>query len=195
MSAGKRGSTEGGPDRQWEHYKLWKAVRDALYVLPSNFESELEISGVLAPDLFAFNSSLAATVEEQVVAAFNRLRRLWDPDSDYALYAFERQPQTFPDVVLKASAPDVQPRIIMGIELKGWYVLAKEKEPSFRDKVTPTVCAPADLLVVVPWALSNVISGRPRVFDPYVIGAREAAEELSPNLGDGLIGQAAAMLG
>jgi hypothetical protein len=49
----------------------------------------------------------------------------------------------------------------MGIELKGWYVLAKEKEPSFRYKVTLTVCAPADLLVVVPWALSNVISGRP----------------------------------
>ena len=40
----------------------------------------------------------------------------------------------------------------MGIELKGWYVLAKEKEPSFRYKVTPAVCAPADLLVVVPWA-------------------------------------------
>ena len=30
----------------------------------------------------------------------------------------------------------------MGIELKGWYVLAKEREPSFRQKVTPAACSP-----------------------------------------------------
>ncbi len=64
----------------------------------------------------------------------------------------------------------------MGIELKGWYALAKEGEPSFRYNVTPAVCAPADLLVVVPWALSKVISGSPQVFTPYVINARQAAE-------------------
>lgn len=64
----------------------------------------------------------------------------------------------------------------MGIELKGWYILAREKEPSFRYRVTPAVCAPADLLVVYPWALSNVISGSPRLFQPYVVNARYAAE-------------------
>jgi len=145
-------------------------------VLPTRFESDLYISGVLATDLYAFNSSLAATIEEQVVASLNMLRGMWDPHQSYALYSFERQAQTFPDVVLKAAAPDVEPNILMGIELKGWYVLAKEREPSFRYKVTPAVCAPADLLVVVPWALSNVISGRPIVFEPYVVGARYAAE-------------------
>jgi hypothetical protein len=101
---------------------------------------------------------------------------VWDPEQRYALYEFERQPQTFPDVVLKASAPGVGPKVLMGIELKGWYVLAKEKEPSFRYKVTPAVCAPADLLVVVPWALSNVVSGSPIVFEPFLISARYAAE-------------------
>ena len=30
----------------------------------------------------------------------------------------------------------------MGIELKGRYVLAKEREPSFRYKVTPAACSP-----------------------------------------------------
>lgn len=30
----------------------------------------------------------------------------------------------------------------MGIELKGWHVLAKEREPSFRYKVTPAACSP-----------------------------------------------------
>ena len=165
-----------GPPNEWEHIELFRAIRKAIYTLPSRFESDLTISGVLATDLFAFNSSLGATIEEQVVASLNKLRTLWDLNQGYALYSFERQPQTFPDVVLKASAPDVEPKVLMGIELKGWYVLAKEREPSFRYKVTPAVCAPADLLVVVPWALSNVISGSPRVFEPYVIGARYAAE-------------------
>lgn len=87
-----------------------------------------------------------------------------------------RQPQTFPDVTLRVSAPEIQPQILMGIELKGWYILAKEREPSFRYKVTPAVCAPADLLVVYPWALSNVISGSPVLFEPYVVSARYAAE-------------------
>ena len=164
------------PDTTWEHIELWRQVKTAIYALPSRFESELVISGVLATDLFSFNSSLGATIEEQVVASLNKLRPVWDPDQTYALYSFQRQPQTFPDVVLRASAPSVEPQILMGIELKGWYVLAKENEPSFRFKVTPAVCASADLLVVVPWALSRVISGSPQVFMPYVIGARHAAE-------------------
>lgn len=164
------------PDCTWEHIELWRAVKKAIFTLPSRFESELVISGVLATDLFAFNSSLGATIEEQVIASLNKLRSVWDPDQKYALYSFERQPQTFPDVVLRASAPDVEPKVLMGIELKGWYALAKESEPSFRYKVTPAVCAPADLLVVFPWTLSKVISGSPQVFTPFVISARQAAE-------------------
>ncbi len=144
--------------------------------MPSRFESSLRIDGVLATDLFAFNASLGASIEEQVVQSLNSLRAVWDPDESYALYSFERRPQTFPDVVLKAASPDLKPQILMGMELKGWYVLAKEREPSFRYRVTPTVCPPADLLVVVPWALSNVVSGSPLVFTPFVTGARYAAE-------------------
>jgi len=120
------------------------------------------------------NSALGATIEEQVVAALNINRTVWDPDGAYALFSFVRQPQTFPDVVLRDA--DTEPTIVMGIELKGWYLLSKEGEPSFRYTVTPAACALADLLVVVPWALRNVLSGRPRAFDPYVIPARHAAE-------------------
>lgn len=164
------------PDQNWPQREVWEAVGKAIYSLPSRFESELFVSGVLATDLFAFNSSLAASIEEQVVSALNKLRTLWDPDQKYALYSFERQSQTFPDVVLRTTSPGVKPRIIMGIELKGWYVLAKEKAPSFRYKATPNCCAPADLLVVFPWALSRVVSGSPQLFNPYVVGARYAAE-------------------
>lgn len=168
--------TPTDPDTNWDYIELWNAVRSAIFSLPSRFESELFVSGVLATDLFAFNSSLAATIEEQVVASLNRLRTVWDPDQRYALYSFERQAQTFPDVILRTTSPGVEPRIILGIELKGWYILANERKPSFRYKVTPAACAPADLLVVVPWALSRVVSGSPQVFNPYVVGARYAAE-------------------
>ena len=162
------------PPADWEHIELFRAVRDALYALPTAFRSDLFISGVLATDLFTFNASLGATIEVQVVAALNTSRVLWDPAEQYKAYSFVRQPQRFPDVILRASTPDQ--RILMGIELKGWYVLAREREPSFRYRVTPAVCAPVDLLVVYPWALSHVISGSPRLFQPYVVGARYAAD-------------------
>lgn len=164
------------PPEDWPHTELYKRVREVLYVLPAHFTSELRISGVLATDLFAFNSSLGATIEQQIVEALNDSRASWDPDQEYVKYQFVRQAQRFPDVVLRASVPDTEPEVIMGVELKGWYVLSKEEEPSFRYQATPAVCAPQDLLVVYPWALSDVISGSPELLQPYVIEARTAAE-------------------
>lgn len=164
------------PPEDWEHAELYRRVRETLYVLPSFFESELNVSGVLATDLFTFNASLGATIEYQVVEALNNLRNTWDPDQEYVKYQFVRQAQRFPDVILRASVPETEPEIIMGIELKGWYVLSKEAEPSFRYRTTPAVCAPWDLLVVYPWALSDVISGSPELLQPYVTEARTAAE-------------------
>jgi len=64
----------------------------------------------------------------------------------------------------------------MGMELKGWFVLAKEGEPSFRYKASPAVCAPQDLLVVYPWTLDEVVSGSPKLLRPFVEEARFAAE-------------------
>lgn len=66
--------------------------------------------------------------------------------------------------------------ILLGIELKGWYLLAKEEEPSFRFLATPQACARADLFVVYPWHLGEVISGVPRLAEPYVELARYVAE-------------------
>lgn len=164
------------PPSDWEHRELYDRVVEALYVLPSRFESELRVTGVLATDLHTFNTSLGATIEAQVTESLNELRGVWDPDQVYTRYAFVRQSQRFPDVILRSSVPDLDPPIIMGIELKGWYALSKEAEPSFRFKASPKVCAPWDLLVVYPWALSEVVSGKPELYAPYVIGARTAAE-------------------
>lgn len=90
-------------------------------------------------------------------------------------YSFERQAQTFPDVRL-VSVGGSEIDIALGIELKGWYLLAKEGMPSLRLTVNPAACAPHDLVAVVPWYLSNVLSGVPTVLMPWIHRAGSAAE-------------------
>jgi len=156
-------------------------VREALRALPGYFSSATNIEGLAATDLFAVNTVLGATIEVQVVETLNRIRDVWDPDDEWPLYSFERQAQNFPDVLLKrqpkreggaSEATDVA----LGIELKGWYILSKEGEPSFRYKVTPDACADWDILAVVPWHLANVLSGKPCVLSPGLWSAKHAAE-------------------
>lgn len=161
------------PSPDEPHHRLYKDVRDALSSLPIYFRTETHISGVMATDLHTLNSVLGATIEEQVVRTLNLIRNSWDPDQRYSLYSFVRQAQTFPDVLLRKTAGD---EILMGIELKGWYMLAKEEVPSLRFQVTPVACSERDLLVVVPWVLGNVISGSPILYEPFVESAKYAAE-------------------
>ncbi len=165
----------GGPDRSWPHRKLYENVIKTLYALPEEFRTSLRISDFRATDIFTLNSALGASIEDAVVNGLNSLREVWDPDGQYALYRFERQAQAFPDVRLVTEAPDEE-TIIMGIELKGWFALSKEGEPTFRYTVTPNACADADLLVVYPWVLSDVVAGSPKLLRPFVGEARYAAE-------------------
>lgn len=161
------------PDEEtWEHHQLYLDVRSALATLPAYFRTDTRITGINVTDLQTLNSALGATIEEQVVTTLNSMRLVWDPKERYALYSFVRQSQTFPDVLLRRSSDQ---HILMGIELKGWYLLAKEGEPSFRFQITPAACGLPDLVVVVPWALAQVISGSPIVFDPYIESAQYAA--------------------
>ena len=157
----------------WEHYQLFKDVREAIASLPIYFRTETRISGIMATDLHTLNTVLGATIEEEVVRTLNLLRNTWDPENEYTLYSFIRQAQTFPDVLLRKTACD---EVLMGIELKGWYLLAKESEPSLRFQTTAAACARQDLIVVVPWVLGNVISGSPILFEPFVESARYAAD-------------------
>ncbi|MCV4111270.1 hypothetical protein [Pseudomonas aeruginosa] len=124
------------------------------------------------------NTPLGAAIEASVVDNLNSLRELWDPEGKYEIYSFVRQAQVFPDVRLQTTAPGVpeKDRILMGIELKGWFVLAKEGEPSFRYKVSPNVCSAQDLMVVFPWVLDEVVSGAPKLLRPFVEEAKYAAE-------------------
>lgn len=161
------------PGSSDDHYQLYRNVRDAISSLPVYFRTETHISGIMATDLHTLNTVLGATIEEQVVRTLNLIRNTWDPDEDYALYSFVRQAQTFPDVLLRKTCTD---EVLLGIELKGWYLLAKEAEPSLRFQATAAACAKRDLIVVVPWVLSNVISGSPILSEPFVESARYAAE-------------------
>lgn len=154
---------------------LVQRVRAALMVLPGFFEFGTHFEGIDATDLFALNSVLGASIESQVVRTLNKMRGEWDPDEQWAGYRFVRQSQTFPDVLLVrrgASSAD----IAMGIELKGWYLLSKEGVGSFRFQVTPAACSIFDLIMIVPWRLSNVMSGTPVASEPWITSARYAAE-------------------
>ncbi len=163
------------PEKTWKHYKLWCGVRDALKALPAHFHSDTFIEGINATDIFTLNSALGATIENQVVETLNMMRNVWDVTGEYGTYIFVRQPQSFPDVVLK-NLSDENESPIMGIELKGWYLLAKEGEPSMRFQQTEAACAKADLIMVVPWTLNSVISGRPKIYMPYIESARYVAQ-------------------
>lgn len=164
----------GGPSGDHPHFQLYQDVIKTLNALPDEFSSSLQIQDVRATDTFSLNTALGASIEDAVVKGLNRLREVWDPDGKYVAYRFERQAQAFPDVRLVSHVEGDDP-IIMGIELKGWFALAKEGEPTFRFEVNEDVCAPLDLLVIFPWLLSDVIAGRPVLMRPFVAEAKYAA--------------------
>ncbi len=151
-------------------------VRDAIGALPAYFRTATRIEGLDGGELFNLSAVLGSAIEVQVVETLNRTRAVWDPDDRWPRHRFVRSAQTFPDVRLLARNERGDVEIALGIELKGWYLLSKERVPSFRYTVTPTACAPQDLLVVVPWHLKNVLSGEPVVYEPYIEQARYVAE-------------------
>jgi hypothetical protein len=161
------------PSAAWEHLSLYTQIREVLREIPTYFRSTISVSGIHATEIYGFSSILGLTIEQEIVSTLNRLRHIWEGDANYRDYRFVRQAQSFPDVLLLNSGTR---HIVMGIELKSWYLLAKEGEPSFRYKVSPNACNVQDLLVVVPWILSNVLAGTPIVYAPFVTSARYAAE-------------------
>ncbi|MGV7277020.1 hypothetical protein PJJ83_07940 [Mycobacterium kansasii] len=158
--------------------RLYEDVRGALLALPGQFNFDHSISGINATDLHNLNTLIGAAIETEVVRSLNTLRHLWDPDNKWAEYAFQRSSQAFPDVRLVKFTGTIaaEEPPALGIELKGWYLLSAEATGSFRYKVSPNACAPHDLVSVVPWYLSNAVSGVAQVTEPWVESARFAAE-------------------
>jgi hypothetical protein len=158
-----------------EMRELYLGVKAALSALPIHFDFDNPISGINATDLFNLSSLMGAAIEIQVVETLNALRGTWDPQMRWSEYRFVRSAQAFPDVRLVKHADDGI-SVLLGIELKGWFLLSKEGEPSLRYKVSPEACNPWDMVCVVPWYLSSVVAGTPQVAAPWVDQARFAAE-------------------
>ena len=147
---------------------------EALLVLPGFFEFGTRIEGIDATDLFSLTlcSVPASRFRSSTrligcAASGIRTRSGSAIDSRGNLRPF-RMSGSFGE----GQAHD----IAMGIELKGWYLLSKEGVPSLRFPTTPAACSPFDLIAVVPWHLSNVLSGTPVAREPWVSSARHAAE-------------------
>lgn len=119
------------------------------------------------------NTLLGGAIEDQTVETLNDTRAIWDPQGKWANYEFRRYAESFPDVRLEADNVD---KPLIGIELKGWYMLTKETEPSFRFKASANAMTVWDLIVVFPWTLSNVISGTPILKAPFIEQAKYAAD-------------------
>lgn len=81
--------------------RLAHRVTEAVLALPGYFGSTTNIEGLAATDLFALNTVLGATTEVQVVETLNRMRDVGDPDNEWPTHRFDRQAQTFPDVLLR----------------------------------------------------------------------------------------------
>lgn len=162
------------PNETWEHFEVWYKILGLLEAMPNYFKSEILIKGINVTDIYSVGNLFSAVIEAQIVSTLNKLRNIWDDNNKYSNYAFIRQSQTFPDILL-VNVQNNQD-IIFGIELKAWYVFSKESEPSFRYTITADACAIPDLLVVFPWFLSEVIAGSPNLMFPYIELGKYAAE-------------------
>lgn len=157
-----------------EQTQLREGIVRALKAVPMHFKSSINIEGISAIDLFSMNTLLGGAIEEQTVATLNATRAIWDADGQWADYEFRRYAESFPDVRLESESSK---NPLIGIELKGWYLLAKEEEPSFRFRASVDAMTVWDLIAVFPWSLSNVISGTPILAAPYIEQAKYAADK------------------
>lgn len=156
-----------------ERTALREGVIRALRAVPMHFVSTINIEGISAKDLFSMNTLLGGAIENQTVDTLNATRAIWDPQGRWVEYEFKRYAESFPDVRLECNGGG-EP--LIGIELKGWYLLAKEEEPSFRFKASANAMTVWDLIAVFPWSLSNVISGKPVLEPPFIEQAKYAAD-------------------
>lgn len=144
-----------------------------LPLLPDLISFEHPYRGISATDLFSLNTLLGSTIENTVVRFLNEHRHLWDPQNEWQDYRFIRSSEFFPDVRLTHQTTK---DILFGIELKSWFLLSKEGEPSFRYKTASSACTHADLLCVLPWYLEEAVSGIPVLTTPWIYSAKAASE-------------------
>ena len=158
-----------------ERFKLITNLRNVAFPsLPSECVIENTYSGILATDLVSLNTLLGSMIESKVVYFLNSHRYLWDDKGKWSEYHFIRSNESFPDVRLVKKVGKSTP--LLGIELKSWFILSKEGEPSFRYRTASEACDNGDLLCIIPWYLSDAVCGNPVLAAPWIYSAKAAAE-------------------
>lgn len=150
-----------------------RLTREFFPLVPDLIDIKFKYEGIQATDLFSLNTLLGSTIENELVRCLNSNRRMWDPEGALPEYRFHRSSESFPDVRLAkhdGSTP------VLGVELKSWFLLSKEGEPSFRYRTASAACAAADLICVLPWYLNNAVSGKPILTTPWTYPAKAASE-------------------
>ncbi|GCL39588.1 hypothetical protein SR1949_47150 [Sphaerospermopsis reniformis] len=104
------------PDNTWEYFELWTKINELIRTLPNFFQSQIVVKGINATDVYAVGSLFSSAIESSLVEGLNKMRNIWDPENKYLSFAFKRQSQTFPDVLLVDAINN--DKIIFGIELK-----------------------------------------------------------------------------
>ncbi len=168
-----------GPQRiqptNWKHYDLWLGVRRAVFACVDRFSTATSIQGHSGADLLTLNVAMSASIEDSMVKALNDLRTVWDPKAEYEAYSFVQQRESFPNIALRQI--DNGHSALLGIEMRDWYLFSKEDVPTCVFTVTEAACTEQDLLVVVPWVLSDILAGSPRLFRPFVESALYCARK------------------
>jgi len=167
---------------RWEHHDVWVKVKSVVDNLSSYVSFKIaederfydeEMGHMNVDSLYTLSGPFSTMIERACVRGVNEQRHQWD-DGKYANYRFVRQTGSFPDVLLQNR--DYPYNVIFGIELKGWYIFAKEGVPCFRYKISPSCCHPADFVAVVPWYLENIENGKFVTLPPYTEMAKYAAQ-------------------
>lgn len=167
-----RPSPADGEKVMWD---LRDNVIRAIKALPGHFSSPIRVENIPLPDIHTLNTGLGGAIERETVDVLNSLRGIWDEDGRWSEYRFVRYSQQFPDVLLIKNHGKPPDDVALGIELKGWFALAKEGVPSLRFKTTPSACTVYDLVVVCPWYLDQVLGGRVVALPPWIESARYVA--------------------
>jgi hypothetical protein len=117
-----------------------------------------------------FNNYVGQGIEELIGSELNgSLRGTWTTDGNLSLV---RNAVQFPDLYLIRRK---ERRILLSVEVKSWFVFAKD-DITARFEAAPNIIRGGSLIVLVPWCMTNLVSGSPRLLLPYVGDAKALAE-------------------
>ncbi len=117
-----------------------------------------------------FNNYVGQGIEELIGTQLNSaLKSSWTTDPNLE---FVRNAVQFPDLYL---VDRQHKRFLLSIEIKSWFVFAID-DITARFEAAPNLIRDDSLLVLFPWCMTKLISGTPKLLEPYIGNARALAQ-------------------